>query len=139
MELEKSVLGQNGVEFRDNFIKILKRCETQELRTLYALYLFATEKIENSWISLKICIIFPMWFWPGWEHILHILHEQCFCLKIWASISFQPLFTVIQLWWTCIIKTKIFLEHKIIYSLVNIFYPTIIKRSQTAINKSWYY
>ena len=33
----KKFLCQNGVEFRDKFIKILKRDKTQELRTLYVL------------------------------------------------------------------------------------------------------
>ena len=41
-------LGQNGVEFPDKFIKILKSYKTQELCTLYALYLFSTENIETS-------------------------------------------------------------------------------------------
>ena len=51
--VEKSVLGQNGVEFRDKCIETPNSCKTQELRTLYALYLFATKNIE---ISVLICL-----------------------------------------------------------------------------------
>ena len=42
------MLGQNGVEFRDKFIKTLKRNKTQELHTLYALYLYLTVYNETA-------------------------------------------------------------------------------------------
>ena len=51
------MLGQNGVEFLDKFIKTLKRNKTQELHTLYALYLTVyneTALLQNNMFSFSV-------------------------------------------------------------------------------------
>ena len=54
MELEESLLGQNGVEFQEKSIETPTGVETLKVRTPYVLYLFSNINIENLVISLII-------------------------------------------------------------------------------------
>ena len=53
MEVEKSFLGQNGVEFQVKMIENIKRGKTMKLRTLCASYLFSTWNLTNLIFSLQ--------------------------------------------------------------------------------------
>ena len=53
-KIENIVLGQNGIEFQEKMIKIIKMGKTQKLRTLYASYLSSTRNLKNLVFSLQI-------------------------------------------------------------------------------------
>ena len=53
LEVEKSFLGQNGVEFQVKMIENIKRGKTMKLRTLCASYLFSSWNLKNLIFSLQ--------------------------------------------------------------------------------------
>ena len=54
LEIEKSVLGQNGVKFQVKIIENIKMAKTMKLRTLCASYLFSTWSLKKLLFSLCI-------------------------------------------------------------------------------------
>ena len=54
LEIEKRILGQNGIEFQEKMIENIKLGKTLVLRTLHASYLSSTRNHKNFLFSLQI-------------------------------------------------------------------------------------
>ena len=54
MEIENSVLGQNGIEFHEKMVENIKMAKTLQLRTLYASYLSSSRNLKNLVFSFQI-------------------------------------------------------------------------------------
>ena len=54
LEVEKSFLGQNGVEFQVKMIEKIKMGKMMKLRTLCATYLFSSWNLKNLVFSLQM-------------------------------------------------------------------------------------
>ena len=67
MEIEKRVLGQNGIEFQEKMIENIKMGKTPILRTLYASYLSSTRNLQiqgnncDGEYRLQIWVSFVPW------------------------------------------------------------------------------
>ena len=60
--VEKSFLGQNGVEFEVKMIENIKMGKTMKLRTLCATYLFSSWNLKNLVFCLQIYQKVHIWF-----------------------------------------------------------------------------